>query len=422
MRSRPAKGSPGCLAVAPRHQLLAVGPETREDHPALGEGAGLVRADHVGGAERLHGGQALEERPPARHAPHPHREREGDGGQKAFGDVGDEQPYGEEQGVGERQARDRGAHPKEHQAGADGHERYEPGGPVHLLLQGADLDPDALGQGGDPPELGAHPGRVDDGLGLAAGHERAPEDEVVGLQGRGGRPGAQRAARHGLRLARKRGHVHLDGTVDQARVRREPVALGEQDEVPGHEGRRLHLHRAPLATDAGAGRQVTLEGLGGLLGLELLEEGENGVQDYDRDDGDRERDSPSDDGQRRGRPEEEREGVCELAGELPKAIRALPAPDLVRAVLLEAAGGLPLGEAIPPGPEVAEEQIQALLGIYGRALGVLRSSPMPSRLPVPRFPPAPPTGGGTAAARATPVWVCRHGHPRSLAVASVEGS
>ena len=31
--------------------------------------------------------------------------------------------------------------PKEHQAGADGHERNEPGGPVHLLLQGAYLPP-----------------------------------------------------------------------------------------------------------------------------------------------------------------------------------------------------------------------------------------------------------------------------------------
>jgi hypothetical protein len=37
-------------------------------------------------------------------------------------------------------------------------------------------------------------------------------------------------------------------------------------------------------------------------------------------------------------------------------------------VLLEAAGGLPLGEAIPPGPEVSEEEIQALFGIYGHVL------------------------------------------------------
>jgi hypothetical protein len=37
-------------------------------------------------------------------------------------------------------------------------------------------------------------------------------------------------------------------------------------------------------------------------------------------------------------------------------------------VLLEAAGGLPLGEALPPGPEMPEEQIQPLLRIHALAL------------------------------------------------------
>ena len=138
--------------------------------------------------------------------------------------------------------------------------------------------------------------------------------------------------------------------------------------MTGHEGRRLHLHCPPLATDAGMGRQVTLEGLGGLLGLQFLDEGEDGVQDYDRNDGDRERDCPSYDGKRRGRPEEERERVGELAGELPKSTLALPAPDFVRAVLLEAAGGFPVREALPTGSEVPEEQIQPLLRIHAHAL------------------------------------------------------
>ena len=57
-----------------------------------------------------------------------------------------------------------------------------------------------------------------------------------------------------------------------------------------------------------------------------------------------------------------------LAGELPKSTLALTASDLVRAVLLEAADGFTLGKAIPPGPEVAEEEIQALFGIYRHVL------------------------------------------------------
>jgi len=71
------------------------------------------------------------------------------------------------------------------------------------------------------------------------------------------------------------------------RVRRGPVALGEEEEIPGHEGCGLDLDRPPLAPDARAGRQVSPERLCGFLSLEFLKEGEDGVQDDDRDDGQR---------------------------------------------------------------------------------------------------------------------------------------
>ena len=227
---------------------------------------------------------------------------------------------------------------------------------------------DALGEGGDAPELGAHPGRVDDGLGLAAGHERTPEDEVIGLKRRGGRSGAEGSARYGLGLARQSGHVHLDGTVDQACVGREPVALGEQDEVPGHEGRRLHLHCPSRATDAGTGRQVTLEGLGGLLGLQFLDEGEDGVQDYDRDDGDRERDRPCDDGSAAAAQRRSARGWVNWRANSRSLL--LPSRRLISfgpCCSRRRAASL-LGEALPTGSEMPEEQIQPLLRIHARAL------------------------------------------------------
>jgi hypothetical protein len=90
-------------------------------------------------------------------------------------------------------------------------------------------------------------------------------------------------------------------------------------------------------------RQVPLEGFCRLLGLKFLEEGEDGVQYYNRDDGNRERKRPAYDGQGGGRPEQECQRVGKLAGELPEAAGALPPLDLVRAVLLEAAGSLPFG-------------------------------------------------------------------------------
>lgn len=57
----------------------------------------------------------------------------------------------------------------------------------------------------------------------------------------------------------------------------------------------------------------------------------------------------------------------ELASQLAEAARPLPAPDLVRPVLLEPSGGLTLGEPLPPGSEVSQEKIDPFLRIEGRA-------------------------------------------------------
>jgi hypothetical protein len=51
--------------------------------------------------------------------------------------------------------------------------------------------------------------------------------------------------------------------------------------------------------------------------------------------------------------------------------------DLVRTLLLEAAGGLPFGEPLPTGPEVPKKEIQPLLGVKDRVLRVLGSPPIP---------------------------------------------
>jgi hypothetical protein len=42
--------------------------------------------------------------------------------------------------------------------------------------------------------------------------------------------------------------------------------------------------------------------------------------------------------------------------------------DLVWTLLLEVAGGLPLGEPLPTGPEVPKKEIQPLLGVKDRLL------------------------------------------------------
>ncbi len=65
--------------------------QTLHRHPVLGEGARLVGQDHGRGAERLDGRQALDQRVPPRHPPHPARERQGRDDGQAFRDGCDRQ-------------------------------------------------------------------------------------------------------------------------------------------------------------------------------------------------------------------------------------------------------------------------------------------------------------------------------------------
>ena len=57
----------------------------------LGERACLVRADHPGAPQGLHGGQALDDGPPPGHAGHPQGQHNGDDGGQPLGDGGHRQ-------------------------------------------------------------------------------------------------------------------------------------------------------------------------------------------------------------------------------------------------------------------------------------------------------------------------------------------
>ena len=69
-------------------------------HAVLGERARLVGADDADGAERLDGGEALHDASLARHALHPERERQGQGGKQSLGHVGDDHTEREDEALG----------------------------------------------------------------------------------------------------------------------------------------------------------------------------------------------------------------------------------------------------------------------------------------------------------------------------------
>src|SRR5829696_9087792 len=57
-----------------------------------------------------------------------------------------------------------------------------------------------------------------------------------------------------------------------------------------------------------------------------------------------------------------------LPNQCPQVACTLPTLDLVRAVLLEPARGLPLREPLAPGTEVSQQKVDPLLGVEGLLL------------------------------------------------------
>jgi len=318
-------------------KLLALRPQRPHAHPPLGQRAGLVGADHVGRAERLDRGQPLDQRPPPRHPSHADGQRQGDRRQEALGHVGDQQADREGRRVAEREAGDRAADGEEDNPGGDRDRRDQQGHPVDLHLQRARLGAHPLRERRDAAELRAHPGREDDRLRLAAGAERSREDQVRRLQRRHAGLGRAGQPRDRLRLAGQRRGVDLDRALDQARVGAQPVALVDQQQVPRHQLARVDLDPLAAAADARPRGQVLAQRLGRALGLQLLAEGEEGVEHDHRDDRRRQGEHPGGRREPGGEPEQQRQRVRELERQVAQPARPLAALDQVGAVLLEPA-------------------------------------------------------------------------------------
>ena len=109
---------------------------------------------------------------------------------------------------------------------------------------------DALGQGGDPAELGLHPGGDDQRLRLAADAARAAEDDVARLEHRARLVHELRRAVDRLRLSGQRREVDLERPFEQPRVGRDAVPFREEEHVAGDELPRLDLLGPAVPHDA----------------------------------------------------------------------------------------------------------------------------------------------------------------------------
>ena len=240
----------------------------------------------------------------------------------------------------------------------------QPGHLADLVLERRRLALDALGERRDPAELGVHPGRVDQGAGLALDAAGPREDQVSGLERRDAGVGELGVAIDGRRLPGQRRHVDLERSLEEPRVGGDPLPLLDQQHVARDELGRRDPELLSVAEDTRLGGEIRGKRLHRALGLELLDEGEDRVDEDHDDDRDRDGDdagNPREDG--RG-PEEEGQRVGELAPQVAEMAALLPPANLVWPVLLEPALGLAPAEAAGASPKMLEQQVQPLLRVH----------------------------------------------------------
>ena len=206
------------------------GPDARDPHAVLGEGAGLVGADHRRRARASRPRSSRLTRAPRRASTRtPTASASVIVGSSPSGTLATRRPTANTAASGNDSPAasvpsGRNAIPTATATAAMSHatRRTSP-------LEWALVDADPLGERGDAAELGVHPGGEHDGLGLAAGADRAAEHEIAGLEVRR-RRGVVELGRteHRQRLAGQRGDVELDGAVEQTGIGGDAVALGDE--------------------------------------------------------------------------------------------------------------------------------------------------------------------------------------------------
>src|SRR5437773_1839522 len=268
--------------------LLAACEQDADVHLPLCEGPRLVRADHRGRAERLHGGQLPDEGVPPDHPLDAEGEADRHDRGQALRDRGDREAHGGEEELlrlprvlEEPDYEDERADPEDH------HPELLPEA-RELALEGGLRLLHLLDHPRDLPELGLHPRRDDDALPPPRVHEGPHVRHVPAVREERARGERGDALRHRHGLPGEGGLVQAEARgLDQPEVRRDLVPRPEQDDVPGDELPRGNHARLPPADDVRPRGRKAPQGLQGLLRPVLLDVAEERVQDDDDPDQDR---------------------------------------------------------------------------------------------------------------------------------------
>ena len=259
-------------------------------------------------------------------------EGEGDGGEEGLGHEGDGHADGEDEAVLDGAADEQRDGEEEHAHG-DG----DRGDDAHDAAQPAGERRDRLGrrcrQPSDRGDPGAGSRRDDDAPGLTLDEERAGEDRLAVLDRR----------RHAL-AGEHRGVHEEPVACDQPSIGRHAVTALEEQHVVDHDLRGIDRLAAPVAADRHPGWHERAQPCRGPVRSGLLGEGEEGVDEDDRHDGDAELGEAGDDGEHGGDPEHEGEEVHQLTHETAHERTAATFREDVRSVAREPASGLVTAE------------------------------------------------------------------------------
>ena len=367
-----------------------------EDDPVLGQGAGLVGAEHVHGAEVLDRVEALDHHLAPRHRHRALGQVGADDHRQHFRGQADRHGESEHErlgpvALGETVDQQHDRHHHQHEAD------QQPTDAVHPTVEGG-LRPRTDDGTGQRTEIGARTGGNHHRGGRAADHVGADEADVrqfeqvllVGGDPLGGLL-ADRAEGvvflHRQRLAGEYGLADEQvARFDQADVGGDHVAGGQAHDVADHQFAhgdfpQLAAHPALVAAQHGGGvPHHGLERLGGLARTVFLPEAHQAAdQDHAEDDDDageigfltvlQGQPEVGEEADRRERHQHVDEGVVERLQQLHQDVWRTVVGHFVGAVGVQPGGGLGLVEAILATADVGEGGFQAVLRFAGGAHG-----------------------------------------------------
>ena len=261
-------------------------------HLVAGERAGLVRADHGRGAERLDRRQLAHDGVGCGHAAHAEAQAYRHDRRQRLRNGGDRERHREqEEAEHDVEAEGRGgekARGEHHGADAE-HDHAQPlAGAVELLLQRRRLRLRRFEEPGDAPHLRVHAGRHHHRAPAPVGRDRAGEQHVVAVADPGIAVDRRGLLRHRHALAGERRLVGPQvRRLDQAGIRRDLVAGLDQHDVAGHDLVRRNPQPLAAADHRGFRRGQRHQRTHGFLGARFLDEAQHRIEDDDRENHDR---------------------------------------------------------------------------------------------------------------------------------------